>query len=100
MNNNHDDATAAGIEAASGQRWKVWVSDTGQWWAARSDPLTAADLGAGCVPFLRAGSPSELARLIGDQDELHAAAHQQATRSQTVPGAQELPTTPSGDPHE
>lgn len=37
--------------------WTLWVSGTGRWWASRQVELTAADLAAGCVPFLHADDP-------------------------------------------
>ncbi len=66
------------IEAACADRWGTWLSDTGRWWAARSRSLTASDLNAGCVPFLRADSPAELADAIREQDGLCAAIGQPA----------------------
>jgi hypothetical protein len=62
--------TAADIEAAHGGRWGVWQSDTGQWWAARNQPLTADQLTAGAVPFLRAATPDDLKRAISDEERL------------------------------
>jgi hypothetical protein len=70
---NSDDAVAS-IEAAYQSRWRAWISDTGRWWAARTDPLTAAELGVGCLPFLGADNPDELSRLINAQEELRASA--------------------------
>ena len=61
------------IEAACEDRWGIWLSDTGRWWAACNRSLTASDLNAGCVPFLRADSPAELADAIRQQDRLCAA---------------------------
>jgi hypothetical protein len=60
---------AADIEAAYSGRWAVWLSDTGQWWAARTQPLTAAQLTAGRVPFLRGASPDELSKAISDEEQ-------------------------------
>ena len=62
--------TAADIESACGGRWGVWQSDTGQWWAARTKPLTASQLAAGGVPFLRAATPGELKQAISDEERL------------------------------
>ncbi len=62
--------TAADFETACRGRWSVWQSETGQWWAARSRPLTAAQLAAGGVPFLRAATPEELSQAIGDEERL------------------------------
>jgi hypothetical protein len=63
-------ATAAGIEAEFGNRWGVWLSDTGQWWAARRQALSSEDLAAGCVPYLQADSPDELRDRIRDEEAL------------------------------
>lgn len=63
-------ATADAIEAGFGGRWGVWLSDTGRWWAARTGPLTSAQLNAGCVPFLEADNPDELTERICQQDRL------------------------------
>jgi len=68
----NSDPTAAAIEAVFGGRWRVWLSDTGRWWAAHTDPLTAADLATGCVPFLCSHQPDELTQLIHAQEDLHA----------------------------
>jgi hypothetical protein len=65
-------ATAAAIEARFGGRWGIWLSDAGHWWAARRAPLTAEDLNAGCIPFIRASSPGELTRLVQHQEQLQA----------------------------
>jgi len=66
------------IEAACEDRWGIWLSDTGRWWAACNRYLTASDINAGCVPFLRADSPAELADAIREQDGLCAAIGQPA----------------------
>lgn len=63
-------ATAAGIEAEFDGRWGIWLSDTGRWWAARVQPLSADDLTAGCVPFLQADSPDELSDRIRDEERI------------------------------
>jgi hypothetical protein len=63
-------SSAEAIEAVFGGRWGVWLSDTGWWWAARCRPLDAADLGAGCVPFLRAQTQAGLIECIHDQEDL------------------------------
>jgi hypothetical protein len=68
-------ATVAAIEAATASRWGVWLSDTGWWWAARTDALSAQDLSAGCVPFLHADDPDELAERIRQQDRLTPGPH-------------------------
>jgi hypothetical protein len=62
--------SATDIEAAYCGRWGVWQSDTGQWWAARTQPLTASQLAAGGVPFLRAATPDELKQAISDEERL------------------------------
>jgi hypothetical protein len=84
MDNSQTDITSIvrAIEAAFGGRWAVWLSDTGWWWASRSVPLTAAGLGAGCVPFLRAQTPAGLIEGIQDQEDLQMRAA--GTTQQTV----------------
>jgi hypothetical protein len=62
--------TAADIEAAYGGRWAVWLSDAGQWWAARTQSLTASQLAVGCVPFLRAAAPDDLRQAISYEERL------------------------------
>ena len=62
--------TAANIETAHGGRWAVWLSDTGQWWAARTRPLTASQLAAGGVPFLRGATPGELRQALSNEERL------------------------------
>lgn len=61
-------AAVTTLEATCGRRWAVWLSDTGTWWAARTGRLTTEQASSGCVPFLKAGSPGELAASIRDQD--------------------------------
>jgi hypothetical protein len=63
-------STMEKLEAAFDGRWGIWLSDTGRWWAARRSALSSAELSAGCVPFLRADGPSELADRIRSQEEL------------------------------
>ncbi len=58
------------LEAAFGGRWSIWLSDTGRWWAARRTSLTATELSAGCVPFLRADAPPRLAEQLEAQEEM------------------------------
>jgi hypothetical protein len=48
--------------------WTLWISDTGRWWAFEKTELTAADVAAGCVPFLHADEPETLARQIRAQE--------------------------------
>jgi hypothetical protein len=62
--------TAKALEAIFDGRWGVWLSDTGRWWATRRTALTAAELAAGCVPFLRADTESQLAEHIQAQEDL------------------------------
>jgi hypothetical protein len=62
--------TVTVIEAAFHDRWGVWLSDTGWWWAARTHSLTSADVTAGCVPYLQAASSEELTERIRQQDQL------------------------------
>jgi len=47
--------------------WNLWLSDTGRWWAFRKVELTAADVAAGCAPFLHADDPETLTRQISAQ---------------------------------
>ena len=63
-------ATAEGIEAEFGDRWGVWLSDTGRWWAARTASLTSVQLNAGCIPFIQADNPDELTERIREQDRI------------------------------
>jgi hypothetical protein len=62
------------LEAVFGGRWGIWLSDTGRWWATRRAALTAAELTAGCVPYLRAETESQLAEHIQAQEEISAQA--------------------------
>lgn len=62
--------TEAAIERAFDGRWGVWRSDTGMWWATRTEALTSEQLSAGCVPHVHADTPDELAECIRQQDEL------------------------------
>ncbi len=48
--------------------WTLWVSGTGRWWASRTVELTAADVAAGCVPYLHADDPETLTRQIRAQE--------------------------------
>ena len=52
--------------------WRIWISATGRWWALRRDPLTAAQITAGALPLLHAGTGTGLAAQIGHQDRLLA----------------------------
>jgi hypothetical protein len=60
---------AAAIEAGY-ERWRVWLSDTGKWWAARKESLTADELSVGCVPFLQADDPDDLRQKIDAEEQL------------------------------
>jgi hypothetical protein len=62
--------TVAAMETAFDGRWGIWLSDTGWWWATRANALTAEELAAGCVPFIHADNPDELAERIRQQDNL------------------------------
>ena len=62
------------LEAIFGGRWGIWLSDTGRWWATRRAALTAAELTAGCVPYLRAETEARLAEHIQAQEEISAQA--------------------------
>jgi hypothetical protein len=67
-------ATVAAIEATFGGRWGVWFSDTGWWWAARTQALTASELSAGCIPFIQADNAGELTERIREQERLQQSA--------------------------
>ncbi len=66
------------LEAAFGGRWGIWLSDTGRWWAARRAALTGPELSAGCVPFLRADTPGQLAERMQTQDQISGQAGRRA----------------------
>jgi hypothetical protein len=74
-----DSTVAATAEAEFDGRWGIWLSDTGQWWAARRQALSAEELAAGCVPHFQADSPDELRDRIRDEEALtmHHKAHQE-----------------------
>jgi hypothetical protein len=72
MDDKTSQGTAADIEAAHDGRWGVWQSDTGQWWAARTRPLTGRQQTAGAVPYLRAETPDDLRRAISEEERLIA----------------------------
>jgi hypothetical protein len=63
-------ATVTAIEATFGGRWGIWLSDTGWWWAARTQALTASELSAGCIPFMQADNPGELTERILQQERV------------------------------
>jgi hypothetical protein len=42
-----DSTVAATAEAGFDGRWGIWLSDTGQWWAARRQALSAEEMAAG-----------------------------------------------------
>ena len=63
-------ATVTAIETEFGNRWGVWLSDTGQWWATRTQAMTTAEQAAGCVPYLQASDPGELRQQITDEEAL------------------------------
>jgi hypothetical protein len=63
-------ATVAAIEAIFTGRWGVWLSDTGWWWATRTQALTAEELSAGCAPFVHADNPDELTERVRQQERL------------------------------
>jgi hypothetical protein len=68
-------AITQAIEAEFRNRWGVWESDTGQWWATRQQALTADEITAGCVPFLQADTPDELRQRIRDEEALSGCPH-------------------------
>jgi hypothetical protein len=73
MNQEHHQIpseAAEAIESEFGDRWGVWLSDTGRWWAARTSTLTSDQANAGCVPFIEADSQDELTERIRQQDHL------------------------------
>jgi hypothetical protein len=65
-----DENTRAAAIEADRERWRVWLSDTGKWWAARKEALTAGELSVGCVPFLQADDPDELGQKIDAEEQL------------------------------
>ncbi len=77
------DRTAAAIETEFESRWGIWLSGTGRWWAAYRGPLSAADQTAGCVPFLRAATPGQLAQDIRRQEHLREG--RESTQGSTEP---------------
>jgi hypothetical protein len=77
-------AIVKAIENAFDGHWGVWLSDTGRWWATRHATLTTEAINAGCVPFLRAGSPNELAERIRKQDGLHPGTGQDTGKAPNV----------------
>jgi hypothetical protein len=78
-------ATVTALENEYDGRWWVWLSDTGRWWASRRDSLSAGDLAAGCVPFLRADTPDELAERIEEQEALCPPAPEAGLREAPAP---------------
>jgi hypothetical protein len=67
-----DENTRVAAIEADYERWRVWLSDTGRWWAARKEALTADELSAGCVPFLQADDPDELRQKLEAEEQLTA----------------------------
>jgi hypothetical protein len=67
--------TITAMEAACERRWGVWFSDTGWWWATRTQTLTSGQLSAGCAQYLQAHSPGELAERIRQQDSTASVAN-------------------------
>ncbi len=80
-------ATAQAIEAAFGGHWGVWLSETGRWWGACTEPLTGEEISAGCVPFVQAETPSELTARLHEQDGLRAPSARGGARVQHAPNA-------------
>jgi hypothetical protein len=78
-------ATAEAIEAAFSGRWGVWLSETGRWWGARTEPLTGEEVSAGCAPFIQAETPSELTARLHEQDSLSSRPVQRADQMQHAP---------------
>ncbi len=50
--------------------WALGLTETGRWWAFRRDVLSATDQAAGCVPFLHADGPEDLAARLRAQEAL------------------------------
>jgi hypothetical protein len=63
-------ATVTAIESEFGSQWGVWLSDTGQWWAARTRAMTVDEEAAGSVPYIQASDPGELRQRIRDEEAL------------------------------
>lgn len=88
--------TVEALEAAVGGRWGVWLSDTGWWWAARTQTLTAAELAAGCLHFIHADNPDELAESIRQQDQLIIRSQANRTAAPTPAiSSRTFPATPT-----
>ena len=66
-----DDTREAAIESDY-KRWRVWLSDSGKWWAARKGALTAGELSVGAVPYLQADDTDELRQKIEAEEQLAA----------------------------
>lgn len=47
--------------------WRVWVSQTGRWWAMREAVLSRSQADAGCLPLLWAEDADQLAARIQEQ---------------------------------
>lgn len=61
------------VEAAH-PRWRVWQSDTEQWWASVRANLTPSQERAGCVPHLTADTLDALTDQLDDEDAKAAGA--------------------------
>lgn len=57
--------------------WAVWLSDTGRWWAYRTqaDPLTIGQMRAGCRITVQAETPTELRTAIRAEQDAADAVH-------------------------
>jgi hypothetical protein len=93
-------AVVATIEASCDERWGAWLSDTGQWWATRKQPLTAQQAIAGAVPYLRADTPDELMAGIREQDSLGEAAEGDTTALIRAPKTPQRVVQTSGNSQE
>jgi|HubBroStandDraft_6_1064221.scaffolds.fasta_scaffold901356_2 hypothetical protein len=88
MTDLHHSGTTEALESAFGDRWGIWVSDTGRWWASRRQALTATQTSAGCKPFIHAATAEELAAHLRDQARLDPApGHEPAQPAAAPAGA-------------
>jgi hypothetical protein len=65
---DHESDSLRALTAEFGGSWRIWLSDTGRWWAARRTGLTAAESAAGHQPYRHADTPAGLAEQL-DADE-------------------------------
>jgi anti-sigma regulatory factor (Ser/Thr protein kinase) len=67
--------------------WGVWVSDTGRWWAARLVNLSPAELRAGCRPFVRGLTGTDVIDGIEEQEQLLSSADRASRTRPAIPAA-------------